>query len=151
MPMFHAVPSVDHQRAQVPQFDAEHVQAHKVKAHSHPTARHGSKVRTEQESFSAVCDALGGIATVLVAASKTGLADFRHHVQTHRPLLASRIVAYEAVDHPSENQLIAMARQYFLKGARMVGAADAPLRAAPAAGTNASFRKASASAAASPT
>jgi hypothetical protein len=38
MTMFHAVVWIDHQTAQVLQFDAEHVQAQKVKAHSHHTA-----------------------------------------------------------------------------------------------------------------
>ena len=60
MTMFHAVVWIDHQSAQILQFDAEHVQAQKVKAHSHHTAQHGSTVRTEHEFFGHVCDALVG-------------------------------------------------------------------------------------------
>jgi len=121
MSLFHAVVWLDHQSAQVLQFDAEHVQAQKVKAHSHHTKQHGSAVRTEHEFFGEVCDALAGITEVLVTGSKTTQADFKHYVEKHRPALASQVVGYETVDHPTENQLVAMARQYFVKVDRMNG------------------------------
>ena len=115
MTLFHAVVWTDHQSAQVLQFDAEHVQAQKVRAHSHYTTKHGSVVRTEHEFFGEVCDALAGIAEVLVTGSHTAITDFRHYADKHRPQIAARIVAYEVVDHPSEKQLVALARKYFLK------------------------------------
>jgi len=121
MSLFHAVVWLDHQSAQVLQFDAEHVQAQKVKAHSHHTKQHGSAVRTEHEFFGEVCDALAGITEVLVTGSKTTQADFKHYVEKHRPALAPQVVGYETVDHPTENQLVAMARQYFVKVDRMNG------------------------------
>lgn len=121
MTMFHAVVLIDHHSAQVLQFDAEHVQAQKVKAHSHHTRQHASSVRTEHEFFGEVCDALAGIAEVLVAGSHTAQSDFKHYVEKHRAAVAKQIVGYETVDHPTENQLIAFARQYFLKYDRMAG------------------------------
>jgi hypothetical protein len=121
MTTFHAVVWVDHQASQVLQFDAEHVQASKVKAHSHHTAYHGSRVRTEHEYFAELCDALAGIAEVLVVGSKTGLADFRHYVDKHRPAVGRQIVGWETHDKPTDKQLVALARQYFLKYDRMSG------------------------------
>ena len=121
MSLFHAVVWIDHQKAQVLQFDAEHVQAQKVKAHSHHTAQHGSTVRTQHEFFGSVCDALAGIAEVLVTGPRTGLDDFRHYVEKHRPEVAKQLVGYETADHPSEAQLVAFARKYFLKYDRMAG------------------------------
>ena len=111
----HAVVWTDHHTAQVLQFDAEQVQASSVRAHKHPTAQHGSGVRAEHEFFADVCAALEGIPEVLVTGSHTAVADFRHYADKHRPQTAARIVAYEVVDHPSENQLVALARAYFLK------------------------------------
>jgi stalled ribosome rescue protein Dom34 len=121
MTTLHAVVFIDHTQAQVLQFDAEHVQAEKVKTHSHQTRQHGSAVRSEHEYFGHVCDALEGIPEVLVTGPKTGLADFRHYADKHRPATAKCIVGYEPVDHPSENQLVALARKYFLKYDRMAG------------------------------
>jgi stalled ribosome rescue protein Dom34 len=115
MTLFHAVVWTDHRSAQVLQFDAEHVVADKVYAHTHDTAQHGSTVRSEHEFFAELCAALDDIAEVLVTGSHTALADFRHYVQKHRPHIAAHVVAYEVVDHPSENQLVALARKAFVK------------------------------------
>ena len=121
MPTIHAVVHVDHQSARVLQFDAEHVQSQKIKTHSHHTRQHGSAARSEHEFFGHVCDALAGIQEVLVVGSHTAQADFRHYADKHRPETARRIVGYETTDHPTENQLVAIARQYSLKYDRMGG------------------------------
>lgn len=121
MALFHAVLRIDHHRAQVLQFDPDHVESHQLRAHAHPTHRHASAVRTEHEFFAEVCDALAGVAEVLVVGSRTALSDFRHYVDKHRAATARHIVGYEAIDHPSDGQLVALARQYFLKYDRMAG------------------------------
>ncbi|MEK8026364.1 MAG: hypothetical protein RLY78_1772 [Pseudomonadota bacterium] len=121
MTLFHAVVTVDHHQAQVLQFDAEHVLAQKVKSHSHHTKQHGNTVRTEHEFYADVCDALAGIPEVLVTGSRNAMADFRHYVEKHRAPLAAHIVGWETIDHPTEGQLIAFARQYFVKYDRMAG------------------------------
>ena len=126
MSHFHAVVWIDHHSAQVLQFDAEHMQAQKVKAHTHHTRQHGSSVRTEHEFFGEVCDALAGIVEVLVTGSHTAQADFRHYVDKHRPGVANQIVGWETVDHPTEGQLLAFARQYFVKHDRMAGTPPPP-------------------------
>jgi stalled ribosome rescue protein Dom34 len=117
----HAVVWIDHQQAQVLQFDAEHVASGTVKAHHHQTRQHGSAVRSEHEFFAAVCDALQGIAEVLITGSHQAQADLRHYVDKHRPELARQIVDYLTVDHPTEKQLVALARSHFLKVDRMSG------------------------------
>ena len=115
MNFVYAVVWTDHHTAQVVQFDDEQVQASNVRAHKHPTAQHGSGVRAEHEFFADVCTALDGIEQVLVTGSHTAVADFRHYADKHRPQTAARIAAYEVVDHPSENQLVALGRAHFLK------------------------------------
>jgi hypothetical protein len=113
MSLFHAVVLVDHRSAEVLQFGSEHVLEQKVHQHFKLTPEHHSGVRTEHEFFGHVCDALDGIAEVLVVGGHTGLADFRHYVNKHRPITAQHIMAYEVVDHPTENQLVALARKRF--------------------------------------
>jgi stalled ribosome rescue protein Dom34 len=121
MTLFHAVVWLDHHSAQVLQFDDEQVQAHKVQAHLHHTPQHGSAVRTEHEFFGSVCDAMAGIAEVLVTGSHTAQSDFRHYVEKHRPALAPHIAGWHTVDHPSEGQLLALARKFFVGHDRMSG------------------------------
>ena len=119
MSLFHAVVWIDHHNAYVMQFDAEHVQSQKVKAHTHHTRQHGSSVRTEHEFFGEVCDALAGITEVLVVGSHTAHADFRHYADRHRPNVVRQVIGWETVDHPTEGQLVAFARKYFLKHENM--------------------------------
>ena len=121
MSLRHAVVWTDHHTAQVLKFDAEEVQASSVRSHKHPTAQHGSGVRAVHEFFADVCAALDDVQEVLVTGSHTAVADFRHYADKHRPQTAARIVAYEVVDHPSENQLVALARKHFVKYDQMAG------------------------------
>lgn len=125
MSHFHAVAFVDHQSAQLIQFDSANVVERKIHQHLHVTRQHGSGVRSEHEFFGSVCDMLDDTAEILITGGHTGLADFKHYLATHRPLTAPRIVGYEVVDHPSENQLVALARKHFARYERMGGAASA--------------------------
>lgn len=113
--LFHAVAWVDHEAARVLQFDAEHLRAEKVKAQHSASRRHHGTVRTEHEYFGHVCDALDGIAEVLVVGPKTALADFRHYVEKHRPHTLPAIRGWEPAEHGSERQLVALGRKFFLK------------------------------------
>jgi stalled ribosome rescue protein Dom34 len=115
MTLYHAVAFVDHHEAQVLQFDSEQVLEQKIHEHRHLTRQHASSLRGEHEFFGTVCDAMEGVSEVLVAGRHTGIADFRRYVDEHRPLTSARIVGYEVVDHPTENQLVALARKHFAK------------------------------------
>lgn len=121
MTHFHAVAFMDHQSVQVLRFNSTTVVEHKAHQHLHVTRQHGSAVRSEHEFFGAVCNMFDDTAEILVTGGRTGLADFRRYVEKHRPLTSPRIVGYEIVDHPSENQLIALARKHFAKYERMGG------------------------------
>ena len=105
-----AVVHLSHEFARIVEFDATSMQAGKVEQHPHATRQHGSGVRSEHEFFASVCDRFGSFTQVLVAGGHTTLADFRHYVEKHRPLVASHIAGYEVVDHLTDNQLVAMAR-----------------------------------------
>jgi hypothetical protein len=54
MSLFYAVVWTGHKSAQILQFDAEHVQAQRIRAHAHYTAQHGSTVGLSMSS-SAKC------------------------------------------------------------------------------------------------
>ena len=103
------------------QFDADQVQTQSVKSHSHPTRQHGREVRDQHEFYAQVCTALAGIAEVLVTGSNTSLTDFKHDADKHQSALTARLVGYQPVDHPSDKQLVALARRFFVKADRMAG------------------------------
>ena len=115
MTLSHAVVQIDDHHAEVLHFDADHSESQRIKDHVHDTRQHGSGVRTEHEFFASVCDALATSVDVLVVGSHMGQADFRHYVTTHRSALAAKIVGWQTVDHPSEGQLLALAREFFIE------------------------------------
>ena len=119
MSLFHAVVWIDHHNAKVLQFDAQQVQVRKVQAHNHNTGQHGSTVRTEHEFFGEVCDELAGIGQVVVTGSHMALTSFRHYVDKHRVSLVEHVLGWEIVDRPTEAQLVAYARKYFVDHERL--------------------------------
>ena len=119
MTLHRAVVWADHHSAHILRLDDPHPAARTVRSHTHPTAQHGSAVRTEHEFFGELCDELGGFDQVLLTGSRTTLADLRHYADKHRPQVAARIVGYDVVDQPSSNQLVALARKYFVAHDRM--------------------------------
>ena len=123
MPFHHALVFVDHHCAKIIAIGSEQAHERKVNAHLHLSGHNERSERSKHEFFGKVCDALDGIAEVLVVGGHMGVADFRHYVEKHRPLTGERIDGYEVVDHPSDNALVAQARQWFSHRTRMVGVA----------------------------
>ena len=124
MSTFHAVVWLDHTTAHVLQFDPAHVESQTVKARSqhtraHANATHGHK--TEREYYDHVAQALAGVQEVLVVGPGQARTEFVAHCEAHRKDLAARIVGTESADHPTDNQLVALARRYFEKYDRMAG------------------------------
>lgn len=115
----HAVIWMDHERARVLHLDSATEENRTIRAHHHYTRQHASGVRTEHEFFAQVCDALDGVSEVLVTASGQVQAAYRHYVGKHRPALEPRIAGWETVDHPSDAELIALAKKYFVRHDRM--------------------------------
>lgn len=126
MPITHAVVQLNHEGATVQEFGAKGVTARTIRSHSHPTRQHNSDVRAVHEFFGEVCDAVSAEVEILVVGSQTALSDFKHYVLKHRPQLEPRIAGWERVDHPTDAQVVALARKFFdhydrLKGTRPVG------------------------------
>jgi len=120
MPLSHAAAWIEHLGAHVIQFDADQSVDQRVKQHVHYTRQHGSQVRGQHEFFSEVCDALFGIKAVLIVGHHEPQADFRQYVSKHRPALALHIVGWETVDHPTEAEVLKLARDFFVRQGEMV-------------------------------
>jgi len=123
MSTFHAVVWLDHTEAHVVMFDREHMEAQRVKSRSHH--KHQGKADDHAAYFADLASALDGTHEVLVAGPGLARNQFREWCNTHRASIAARIVDSVAADHPTDGQLVALARQYFKKFDQM--AADPSL------------------------
>ena len=113
MSTFHAVVWMDHSEAHVVMFDREHMEAQRVKSRSHH--KHQGKTGDIAVFFSDVAKALGGAREVLLTGPGAARNEFREWCGAHAKSAAAAIVDSIATDHPSDNQLVALARQYFKK------------------------------------
>ncbi len=113
MSTFHAVVWMDHQEAHVLMFDREHVESQRVKSRSHH--KHQGKGHGVSAFFGELANVLSGTREVLLAGPGAARNEFRDWCQAHAKTTAQVIVDSIATDHPSDNQLVALARQYFKK------------------------------------
>jgi stalled ribosome rescue protein Dom34 len=114
MTTFHAIVWIDHSEAHVLLFDREHVEAQRVKARSHLTLKHG-KAGADTHFYDQVARALADVREVLVTGPGSAKNEWREHCRQHAPLVDKAVVDVVSSDHPSDAQLVAMARTYFLK------------------------------------
>lgn len=111
MTTFHAIVWLDHTEAHVLGFDREHVQSQRVKSRSHHKASH----QADAGYFIAIAGALAGAHEVLLTGPASAKDEFRTWCKSHMPQVAQTIVDVVPSDHPSDAQLVALARKYFLK------------------------------------
>jgi len=127
MSHFHAVVWLDHVEAHVLHFTHEDVQNKLVHGKPH---RHLHTKRNAQASghapedpafFAKIAEALGDAQEILVVGPANAKTEFVKHLDAHAPALRKKVVAVETVDHPSDGQLLAYARQHFRAIDRMRG------------------------------
>lgn len=114
MTTFHAVVWIDHSEAHVLMFDREHVEAQRVKARSHHTPKHGH-VGADKDFFKHVAQALEGVSEILLTGPANAKIEFRDFCKHNVHPVDKCVVDVISSDHPTDAQVVAMARQYFLK------------------------------------
>jgi len=113
MPTFHAVVWLDHQEAHVLMFDRNHVELESIKSRSHH--KHQGLSHETTKFFVDVSEALIGTHEVLLTGPGIARNEFRHWCEKHSLPIANVILDSIASDHPTDAQVVAMARQYFKK------------------------------------
>ncbi len=111
MSTFHALVWMDHSQAHVLMFDREHVEAQRIKSRSHH--KHPGKSEDHTAFFQAIAQALQGTHEVLLTGPGAARTEFRKWCDQHSASIAHTIVDSVAADHPTDHQLVAMAKQYF--------------------------------------
>lgn len=117
MSTFHAVVWIDHSQAHVLMFDRAHVQAERIKSRSHHS--HQGKHADTKSFFADIAKHLEGVHEVLLAGPGNARTEFRSWCEDHAKGTSHAIIDSVSSDHPSDAQLVAMARQYFVKFDKM--------------------------------
>ena len=111
MSTYHAVVWIDHAEARVLCFDPEHYEAQKIRSRSHH--KHQGRASDADALFQAVYAALAGSREVLLTGPGDMREEFAKWARKHHPEGLARFVQSVPADHPSDGQLVALARTYF--------------------------------------
>lgn len=111
MSTYHAVVWIDQSQAHVLSFDPEHTEAHKIRSRTHH--KHQGRATDVAPFFNDVYTALAGKQEVLLAGPGAMRDEFAKWVKKHHGADAERFVASVPADHPTDHQMVALARQYF--------------------------------------
>lgn len=112
-PTFHAVVWLDHQEAHVLMFDREHVEQARIKSRAHH--KHQGKTVEITAFFENIAKALQGTHEVLLTGPGKAHDEFAAWCKSNNNAVAKTIIDSVASDHPTDAQIVAMARQYFKK------------------------------------
>ncbi|MBN9305486.1 MAG: hypothetical protein BGO82_03250 [Devosia sp. 67-54] len=117
---------IDHREARIFGLsvdDADEIVVHDAHAPQHIHRRadhvHLGKEAPNTEFFADIADKLGGFRRILIVGPGVARTEFAGYLTDTHPALAKKVWGIEAMDHPTDAQLIAAARKYFRAATRM--------------------------------
>jgi len=123
---YHAILWIDHREAKCFQFGAADVERVVVPAHGfgrhlqHKANTTGSGHKgVDREFFKRIVDSLAASGAILIVGPGHAKLEFENFIREEYPDLAKRISGVESLDHPTDGQLVALARKFFKADDRM--------------------------------
>ena len=127
MSHYHALVWIDHKEAHVMHISPDDVeksviQPHKPhhKLHSRVGTLGSGRAPESQDYYHQVAEALAGATEILVVGPAQAKLELIKHIHAHHPAMVDKVVGVETIDHPSDGQLVAYARKYFVAKDRML-------------------------------
>lgn len=123
---YHALIWIDHQEARIFQFNATDVDSTTVRsAHPHQHIHHKANTRgsghapIDEDFLERVTQAVLLAGAILITGPANAKNELAAHIERVHPDLGKRISGVETLDHPSDGQLVALARRFFRVDDRM--------------------------------
>jgi stalled ribosome rescue protein Dom34 len=125
---YHAIVWIDHSEAKIFHFDATDVE--QVVVHTHATGRHlhhkanttgSGHLGVDKEFFQRVMAALTHTGAILITGPANAKLELKNYIDQHNAEFAKRISGVETLDHPTDGNLVALARKFFKADDRMRG------------------------------
>lgn len=128
MSMNHAVIWIDHHEAHVIFFNSNESKTEIIKTDSNQAHLHHKRgsvgsghAGTDTPYLHKVLQSVAKCKEILVVGPGSAKIELIKHAHQHDPSIAKQIVGVETVDHPTDGQLLAFAKKYFLAKDRMIG------------------------------
>jgi stalled ribosome rescue protein Dom34 len=127
MSHYHAVVWLDHNEAHVMHISPNDVEKSVVSPaephrnlHRKRGSVSGSRQPEDQQYYHEVVEALAGAQEILIVGPGQAKLELIRHIHTHDHQVSSKVIGVETVDHPSDGQVVAFARKYFVAKDRML-------------------------------
>jgi stalled ribosome rescue protein Dom34 len=123
---YHALVWIDHHQAKIFHFDASGADRELVRS-TNPHQHLHHKANSQDSGHAAldtpflrqVTEALAPAGAILITGPGSAKTELSSYIQHTHPDLGKRVSGVETVDHPTEGQLVALARSFFKKDDRM--------------------------------
>jgi stalled ribosome rescue protein Dom34 len=123
---YHAIVWIDHQQAKIFKFDATQIDSTVVRSsrphqHIHHKANSGDSghAPVDTDFLKRVAENLSGAGTILITGPANAKGELKIYLEEREPAVAARIAGVEPLDHPSDGELLALARRFFKAADRM--------------------------------
>ena len=127
MSHYHAVVWLDHAEAHVMQISPDDVEksiVYPVNPHIHLHSRRGTlgsgRQAEDTDYYHAIVEALKGAQEILVVGPAQAKLQLIKHIHAHDHAMVDKVVGVETVDHPTDAQVVAYARKYFVAKDRIL-------------------------------
>lgn len=128
MSMPHVVIWMDHREAHIIEFALDEHLEHKVRQHGGPRSLHhhagaigSGHAKEDHAYFDEIVAALGDTREILITGPATAKTAFKADLDSRHKSVAERVVGVETLDHPTDKQLLAFAKKYFVRVDNMLG------------------------------
>ena len=126
MTHYHAAVWLDHHEARIFQFNAADAEGMRVlpdRPHVHLHHHRGSntdgRAKPDHSFYSDIAKALVPYGKVLICGPGLAKQELMKFLEQHERAIHRKVAGVETVDHPSDAQIVAHARQYFRREDRM--------------------------------
>jgi len=131
MSHYHAVVWIDHAEAHVMHISPDDVESSIIRpAKPHQKLHHkrgmdkggavgSGRTPEDQHFYHDVVEALKGAREILIVGPSTAKLNLIKHIQAHDQQMNDKVIGVESVDHPTDAQVVAYARKYFVAADRM--------------------------------
>jgi stalled ribosome rescue protein Dom34 len=123
---YHVIVWIDHSEARIFGIGREDADQQVIRTHSHQrhlhhkaNSRDSGHAPIDREFFGRVAESLKGAGALLITGPASAKTELATYLGEHHPQIARHISAVEALDHPSDGVLIALARKFFRADDRM--------------------------------
>jgi stalled ribosome rescue protein Dom34 len=109
---------LDHQHANIfelhpDKLEEKHLKRSEIRNHN-GKEKEQNKHKDETKFFNEVVERLAQAHEILLVGPGTAKTQFQHHLEAHhQSTVSKKIVGVETVDHPTDGQIVALAKKFF--------------------------------------